>query len=86
MTYCITDPFEHKLPNVSLPQVVDVTDGNQQQTLVLGQKETEVKYQQAHAKQNEYITKTLNQCKAQLISISAGMPLEQQLEQIRGRR
>lgn len=86
VAYSITDPFEHKLPDVSLPQAVDVTDGNQQQTLVLGQKETEDKYQLAHAQQNEYITKTLSQCKAQLVSISAGLPLEQQLEKIRGHK
>ncbi len=86
VAYSITDPFEHQLPQVSMPQAVDVTDGVQQQTLVLGLKDTEEQYQQTHAKQNEYITKTLAQCKAQLIPISAGQSLEQQLETNRGYR
>lgn len=87
IAYPISDPFEHKLPEVKVAQQVSLTDGVAQQSIVLGQKDVAMQYQQQHLASFNYIESTLKQCRAQVIPISASMPIEQQLDgKIRGRR
>ena len=80
IAYAISDPFEHELPKVKIPQQVAVTDGLSQQTLTLGEKQVAEMYQQQHEAGFAKIETTLKQCKAQIIPISAALPLEQQLK------
>ncbi|GAC15252.1 DUF58 domain-containing protein [Aliiglaciecola lipolytica] len=85
IAYSITDPFEHELPKVSGFQAVEVTDGFEQQTLMLGEKTVSQQYRHSHQHQFAQISRTLQQCKAQILQVSAATPLEQQLvEQRRG--
>lgn len=82
IAYPISDPFEHQLPTVRVTQRVSLTDGQRQQQITLGEKETESKYMEHHQMHFNQIEKTLSQCKVQVIPISAGLPLEQQLNQV----
>lgn len=75
----IFDPMELELPDVSVPQLVEVTDGEQSQGLMLGEKNTAALYKQNHQSHFESIRKTLMQCKAQVLPISAAQPLDDQL-------
>lgn len=87
IAYPISDPFEHKLPDVRVAQQVALTDGIDQQSIVLGEKDVAHKYQQQHLESFNYIQSTLQQCHAQVMPISAATPLEQQLiGKVRGRR
>jgi uncharacterized protein (DUF58 family) len=87
IAYPISDPFEHKLPDVRVAQQVALTDGITQQNIVLGEKDVADKYQQQHLASFNYIQSTLQQCHAQVLPISAAIPLEQQLVgKSRGRR
>lgn len=79
VTYAVTDPFEHELPSVSVPQSLLVTDGSAQQQVVLGAKAVATSYQQAHLQHFDSVYRTLRQCRAQTLPITAGLPLEQQL-------
>lgn len=80
IAYPISDPFEHELPKVKIAQQVAVTDGADQQTLMLGEKEVYEKYQQQHQASFAHIETVLKQCKAQVMPISAALPLEVQLK------
>ncbi len=84
IAYQITDPFEHALPHVDLPQQVSITDGNASQVLTLGERKTEHLYALQHQAQQTAIQKLLLQCKAHWVPITASLPIEQQL--IRARR
>lgn len=79
VAYPISDPFEHELPKVNVPQQVAVTDGDNQQSLILGEKETAKNYSEQHQKLFSKIESELKHCRAQVFPISAGLPLEQQL-------
>lgn len=79
VAYPISDPFEHQLPTVKTSQRVALTDGVNQQQITLGEKATESRYSEQHQAYFAHIEHTLKQCKAQVINISAGIPLEQQL-------
>ena len=81
VAYPISDPFEHALPRVRTPQRVALTDGSNQQQIMLGEQQTEARYSEQHQAQFARIERTLKQCKAQVINISSGVPLEQQLNQ-----
>lgn len=81
VAYPITDPFEHQLPKVKTSQRVALTDGNNEQQIMLGEKATESRYSEQHQAYFTHIEHTLKQCKAQVINISSGIPLEQQLNQ-----
>ncbi|MBC3766730.1 DUF58 domain-containing protein [Neptunicella marina] len=75
----ITDPFEHALPKVAVPQQVAMTDGKAQQTITLGERETELQYQQQHQQHYEKLIHTLKQSRCQVKPISSALPLEQQV-------
>ncbi|KXI29953.1 DUF58 domain-containing protein [Paraglaciecola hydrolytica] len=79
VAYPISDPFEHQLPKVRTSQRVALTDGMDQQQIMLGEKATESRYSEQHQAYFSQIEHTLKQCKAQVINISSGVPLEQQL-------
>ena len=81
VAYPISDPFEHALPRVRTPQRVALTDGSNQQQIMLGEQQTEARYSEQHQAEFARIERTLKQCKAQVINISSGVPLEQQLNQ-----
>jgi uncharacterized protein (DUF58 family) len=80
----ISDPFEHQLPQVKMSQRVTLSDGNNKQQIVLGQKDTEMQYINQHQAHFDKIENTLKQCKAQVIKIDAGQPLELQLARFSG--
>jgi uncharacterized protein (DUF58 family) len=80
----ISDPFEHQLPQVKMSQRVTLSDGNNRQQIVLGQKDTEMQYINQHQAHFDKIENTLKQCKAQVIKIDAGQPLELQLARFSG--
>jgi uncharacterized protein (DUF58 family) len=81
VAYPISDPFEHALPKVKISQRVAMTDGEEQQHIILGEKTTESQYSDQHQAYFSNIEHVLKQCKAQVVSVSAGLPLEQQLNQ-----
>ena len=80
----ISDPFEHQSPQVKMSQRVTLSDGNNKQQIVLGQKDTEMQYINQHQAHFDKIENTLKQCKAQVIKIDAGQPLELQLARFSG--
>ncbi|MEP1447234.1 MAG: DUF58 domain-containing protein [Paraglaciecola sp.] len=86
IAYPISDPFEHRLPQVKMSQRVTLSDGQNRQQIVLGEKDTEVLYCNQHQAQFDKIENTLKQCKAQVIQIDAGSPLELQLDRLSGSR
>lgn len=80
----ISDPFEHQLPQVKMSQRVTLSDGHSRQQIVLGEKDTELQYNIQHQAQFSKIENTLKLCKAQVIKIDAGQPLESQLVRFSG--
>jgi uncharacterized protein (DUF58 family) len=84
IAYPITDPFEHQLPQVKMSQRVMLSDGHNRQQIVLGEKDTEIQYSNQHQARFDNIENTLKQCKAQVIQIDAGQPLELQLDRFSG--
>jgi uncharacterized protein (DUF58 family) len=84
IAYPITDPFEHQLPQVKMSQRVTLSDGHNRQQIVLGEKDTEIQYSNQHQAHFDNIENTLKQCKAQVIQIDAGQPLELQLDRFSG--
>ncbi|MDU0355517.1 DUF58 domain-containing protein [Paraglaciecola aquimarina] len=80
IAYPISDPFEHQLPKVKMSQKVSLTDGQNRQQIVLGEKETEKQYSLQHQSHFEGIKHKLKQCKVQVIEIDAGQPLSTQLD------
>ena len=84
IAYPISDPFEHQLPKVKMSQRVTLSDGDNRQQIVLGEKDTELQYSNQHQVHFDKIENTLKQCKAQVIRIDAGHPLELQLDRFSG--
>ena len=84
IAYPISDPFEHQLPQVKMNQRVTLSDGHNRQQIVLGEKSTEMLYSNQHQAHFDKIETTLKQCKAQVIQINAGQPLELQLDRFSG--
>jgi uncharacterized protein (DUF58 family) len=82
----ISDPFEHQLPIVNMSQRVTLSDGHNRQQIVLGEKNTEVEYINQHQAHFHKIENTLKQCKAQVLKIDAGQPLELQLSRFSGNK
>jgi uncharacterized protein (DUF58 family) len=82
----ISDPFEHQLPKVNMSQRVTLSDGHSRQQIVLGEKDTEMQYSNQHQAHFDKIENTLKQCKAQVLQIDAGQPLELQLDRFSGRK
>jgi uncharacterized protein (DUF58 family) len=79
VAYKVSDPFEHQLPQAKVVQQVALTDGNQSQTIMLGEQQTAQRYQNEYEKRNAQIVTSLEQCRARVIQLNAGIPLEQQL-------
>lgn len=79
IAYPISDPFEHQLPKVKIAQQVALTDGQQQQIITLGEKQTAEAYFQQHQQQFESMHNMLKQSRCQVLPVSAALPLEQQL-------
>jgi uncharacterized protein (DUF58 family) len=84
IAYPISDPFEHQLPKVKMSQRVTLSDGENRQQIVLGEKNTEQRYSNQYQAHFENIKSTLEFCKAQVIPIDAGKPLESQLDRFTG--
>lgn len=84
IAYPISDPFEHQLPKVKISQRVTLSDGHNRQQIVLGEKDTEMQYSNQHQAHFDQIENTLKQCKAQVLQIDAGQPLELQLDRFSG--
>ncbi|GAC18881.1 DUF58 domain-containing protein [Paraglaciecola arctica] len=84
IAYPISDPFEHQLPQVKMSQRVTLSDGHNRQQIVLGEKDTEMQYSNQHQAHFDNIENTLKQCKAQVLQIDAGQPLELQLDRFSG--
>jgi uncharacterized protein (DUF58 family) len=84
IAYPISDPFEHQLPQVKMSQRVTLSDGHSRQQIVLGEKDTELQYSNQHQAHFDKIENTLKLCKAQVIKIDAGQPLELQLDRFSG--
>jgi uncharacterized protein (DUF58 family) len=82
----ISDPFEHQLPKVKTSQRVALSDGQNRQQILLGEKATEQQYNQQHQTYFERLKHTLKQCKVQVIEINAGLPLASQLDPFSGGR
>jgi uncharacterized protein (DUF58 family) len=80
----ISDPFEHQLPKVKMSQRVTLSDGQDRQQIVLGEKDTEAQYSNQHQAHFDKIENTLKKCKAQVIQIDAGHPRELQLARFSG--
>ena len=79
IAYRISDPFEHQLPSVRVPQTVAVTDGKTRQSITLGEQSQAMDYQKIHAQLMNNIYKQLQQSHVRVIDINAGLPLETQL-------
>ncbi|MCY7295868.1 DUF58 domain-containing protein [Alteromonas sp. a30] len=79
IAYQITDPFEHQLPQVSVPQNVSLTDGTRSQTITLGEAKTAQEYEASHQQMSEFIATSLKKCQAKHIPLSAASPIETQL-------
>jgi uncharacterized protein (DUF58 family) len=79
VAYKVSDPFEHQLPQANIVQQVALTDGNTSQTIMLGEQKTAQHYQSEYEKRNAQIVSALEQCRARVIQLNAGIPLEQQL-------
>lgn len=75
----ISDPFEHQLPKVNIAQQVALTDGEQQQIITLGEKNTTEQYFKQHQQQFEQMHTMLKQSRCQVLPVSAALPLEQQI-------
>lgn len=79
VAYQISDPFEHNLPRVSVPQNVSLTDGVNSQTITLGESKTAKEYELAHQQMNQYVEATLKKCQIKHLHLTAASPLEEQL-------
>lgn len=79
----ITDPLERELPAVQRLQPVNVTNGSEQQTWILGDKALANHYTSSQQARWQYVEGQLSQCKTPLSFIDAGQPLYEQLERLR---
>ncbi|AWL12394.1 uncharacterized protein HMF8227_01924 [Saliniradius amylolyticus] len=77
--YMVSDPLEHHLPRVMVPQQVALTDGQRTQSIMLGEKRTEQEYAHRYQARQNAIKQTLRQCRSQIMPISCAEPLARQL-------
>lgn len=78
----VNDPMEHSLPSSSQVQYVNVSDGTEQQPWVLGDSKEQADYEQWRATQNNNIESQLKKCGLLRYHLSAGIPLDGQLQGI----
>ncbi len=76
----INDPIEHNLPALNTPQAVSVSDGINQQRWVLGDNKEQEHYKQWRKTQTSVINDTLKKNNIARYSVSAGIPLDEQLQ------
>ena len=76
----VDDPIEHALPNTSKLQPVAVSDGKNQQRWILGDSKEQETYQQWREQQNKAMENTLKQANVARYHISAGAPLDAQIQ------
>ena len=76
----INDPIEHALPQTSSIQTVSVSDGRNQQRWVLGDNTEQQQYQKWRSEHNSAIYSTLRKNNIARFSVSAGLPLDEQLQ------
>lgn len=77
--YRISDPFEHQLPQVNARQTVTLTDGDNRQSITLGEDSQSLDYQKIHAYLMNQTKDKLQQSHVHLVDISCAIPLEAQL-------
>lgn len=82
----VDDPMDFSLPNVAVSQQVSVTDGVSSQSWLLGDKGLNNRYRQWRDKVSGKIESTFKTKLVKFSRISAGLPLDQQIEQLGGRR
>ena len=76
----VNDPIEHALPNTSSLQTVSVSDGKNQQRWVLGDSKEQDQYKQWRDEHNRTIYEMLRKNNIARFSVSAGLPLDDQLQ------
>ena len=76
----INDPIEHALPQSNSLQTVSVSDGQNQQRWVLGDSTEQQQYQKWRNEHNSAIYDTLRKNNIARFSVSAGLPLDEQLQ------
>ena len=76
----VNDPIEHALPNTSSLQTVSVSDGKNQQRWVLGDSKEQDQYKQWRDDHNRTIYEMLRKNNIARFSVSAGLPLDDQLQ------
>lgn len=76
----ITDSLEQELPNSNIKLNVSLTDGNNRQHFILGDKTTALTYKEQASIANEKCQQLLSKAGARVITLSAGQTLEQQLK------
>jgi uncharacterized protein (DUF58 family) len=77
----ISDPLELELPIPAHKTKVLITDGQQQQTLVLGDQKTANEYQQTALNLVDSLNQQLTKTGARVLHYSASQPIEIQLKQ-----
>jgi uncharacterized protein (DUF58 family) len=75
----ITDPMEHELPHTQHKQSLQVTDGQHQKTVFLGDKRNEHRYKEDATKHFSELHQLLKRHKIQVNELTAALPLEEQL-------
>ena len=82
----VDDPMDFSLPDVAIAQQVSVTDGFTDQSWLLGDKSLNKRYSQWRDSVSVNIEKTFKSKLVKYSRISAGLPLDQQMEALGGRR
>ena len=77
--YPISDPFEHALPQSHYQQMLSLTDGQNEQQIIIGEKRIASQYQIEHEQRFNTINEQLKHCRANVVPISCAISLEQQL-------
>ncbi|MBU2977361.1 DUF58 domain-containing protein [Alteromonas sp. C1M14] len=81
----VWDPMESALPNLPVTQQVSVTDGVNTQNWPLGDKSLTTRYSEWRSHITQQIHQQFESKRIHLTDISAGLPLEQQFDNFRGR-
>ena len=76
----VDDPIEHTLPQTRSIQRVSVSDGINQQRWLLGDRKEEDTYQRWREQQNSAMEQSLKQANISRYHISAGLPLDTQIQ------
>ncbi|MAD14538.1 MAG: DUF58 domain-containing protein [Alteromonadaceae bacterium] len=77
--YPISDPFEHALPQSKYQQMLNLTDGQDEQQILIGEQRIATQYQSEHEQRFNAINTRLKKCRANVVPISCAQSLERQL-------